>query len=142
MPIPAASPRTPKMALPSPPARRSMTRQGQPRKTRAPIMASIPRMKRTMGADPARAWNSLNMRAEIKAPRTNPRISGLRYCTTSARCRPMAPAMSRSKQATQMPMLPGFPNFCRRAAATPIKAPTLMMPVREAKKSRHADIAL
>ena len=43
-----------------------------------------------------------------------PMISGRIYCTMAARCRPSPPAMSRSKQATQMPMLAGLPNFCSR----------------------------
>jgi hypothetical protein len=47
------------MALPSPPANLSKARQGQPKKTRAPIMAKTPRMKRTIGAEPARGRNSL-----------------------------------------------------------------------------------
>jgi hypothetical protein len=46
----------------------------------------------------------------------------------------MAPAISLSKQATQMPMFPGLPNFYKRAAKTPIKAPTLIIPQRVAKK--------
>src|SRR6056297_1662332 len=47
---------------------------------------------------------------------------------------PTAPVMSRSKQATQMPMLPGFPSFCKRAARMPIIAPTATTPQRVAKK--------
>ena len=40
-------------------------------------------------------------------------ISGRRYWTISTRCKPRAPAMSRSMQATQMPMFAGFPSFCK-----------------------------
>jgi hypothetical protein len=43
--------------------------------------------------------------------------------------------MSLSKQATQMPMFAGFPHFCKNGAKTPIKAPTEMIPQRDAKKS-------
>jgi hypothetical protein len=42
--------------------------------------------------------------------------------------------MSLSKQATQMPMFAGFPHLCKRGAKTPIKAPTKMIPQRDAKK--------
>ena len=41
--------------------------------------------------------------------------------------------MSRSKQATQTPMLPGFPHFCKSGAKIPIMIPTPMMPQRPAK---------
>jgi len=60
-------------------------------------------------------------------------ISGRMYCTTSARCNPSAPAMSRSKQATQTPMLPGFPNFWSSGARMPITMPAPMMPHGPAK---------
>jgi hypothetical protein len=33
-----------------------------------------------------------------------------------------------------MPMFPGLPNFCKRAANIPIKAPTLIIPQRVDKK--------
>ena len=74
-------------------------------------MAKKPRKKRTIGADPARALYSLKRSAASRDPRTNPIISGRMYCTTAARWNPNAPAMSRSKQATQIPMLAGFPSF-------------------------------
>jgi len=119
---------SPRMAFQSPPPSRSMARQGQPRNTSAPIMAQTPRKKRTTGAEPALGRNSLKARAPPSDPRTKPMISGLRYCTTPARCSPMAPAMSRSKQATQIPMFPGLPSFCRSGARMPMIAPTTMMP--------------
>ena len=132
--MPNVRPSSPKMALPSPPASRRTARHGQPRKTRAPIMAKTPRTKRTMGADPTRGRNSLKRYAAIIEPMTNPMISGRIYCTTAARWRPIAPAMSRSKQATQMPIFPGLPNFCNSAARMPIIPPTLTIPHRPAKK--------
>ncbi len=122
------------MAFRSPPARRSKARQGQPRKARAPIMAKLPRMKRSNGEDPLRALNSRKSRAAANAPSTKPMISGRRYCTTAARCRPSAPAMSRSKQATQMPILGGLPSFCSKGARMPMAAPAVMIPAREAEK--------
>ena len=87
------------MAFQSPPARRNIARQGHPKKISAPIMANMPRMKRTTGADPVRARNSRNTRAAKNDPRQKAGISGLRYCTIPARCRPKAPAMSRVKHA-------------------------------------------
>ncbi len=109
--IPQINPAIPIMALPSPPARRKSARQGQPRKTRAPIMAKTPRKKRRSGEEPPRGLYSPARRAAAKAPRTNPIISGRRYWTTSARCNPSAPAISRAKHATQMPILGGFPKY-------------------------------
>ncbi|MFO7839613.1 MAG: hypothetical protein R6X08_08970 [Desulfosalsimonadaceae bacterium] len=81
------------------------------KKTSAPIMAKTPRTKRTIGAEPPRGRNSRNIKAAASDPRMKPMISGRRYCTTPARCSPIAPAMSLSKQATHMPMLPGFPQY-------------------------------
>ena len=57
-----------------------------------------------------------------------PAISGRRYWTIAARCSPKAPAMSRVKQATQKPMLPGLPNFTRKAAITPKTSPAIAGP--------------
>ena len=95
-----------------------------------------------MGADPARALNSRKINAAIRAPSTNPMISGRMYWTTAARCNPSAPAMSRSKQATQMPMFGGLPSFCNNGARMPMTAPARMMPQREAKKRvSRSDIA-
>ena len=75
------------------------------------------------------------------APRTKAMISGLMYWTTAARWIPIAPAMSRSKQATQMPILVGLPTFCRSGARTPMAAPARTMPQREAKKRvRRSDM--
>jgi hypothetical protein len=42
--------------------------------------------------------------------------------------------LSHTKQATQIPMLVGLPDFCKSGARTPITAPAKMMPRREAKK--------
>ena len=91
-------------------------------------MANMPSTKRRIGEEPARGRNSPVIRAATSEPSTKPMISGRRYWTTSARCRPSAPAMSRSKQATQIPMLAGLPSFCSTAASTPMTAPTAMMP--------------
>ena len=57
--------------------------------------------------------------AAMKAPSTMPTISGRKYCTIGAFWRPIAPAMSRLKQTTQMPMLPGFPECCNHTASAP-----------------------
>ncbi|MBR5217592.1 MAG: chloride channel protein, partial [Oscillospiraceae bacterium] len=46
-----------------------------------------------------------------------PTISGRMYCTLAALCSPSAPAMSRSKQAMQKPILAGLPSFCSSSAA-------------------------
>jgi hypothetical protein len=37
-------------------------------------------------------------------------------------------------QATQIPILPGFPNLCKKAAKTPTKTPAETIPQRDAKK--------
>ncbi len=87
-----------------------------------------------MGAEPVRGLNSRKTSAATSEPSTIPMISGRMYWTTPARCRPNAPAMSRLKQATQMPMLPGLPAFTSTGARTPIKMPVAMTPQREAKK--------
>jgi chromate transport protein ChrA len=112
------------LALKSPPARRSKARQGQPRKIKAPIMAKKPRTKRTIGADPRRGLNSLKRYAATKDPKTKPTISGRIYCTTGAWCKPRAPVISRRKQATQMPILGGFPQNCSNGAKIPMTIPT------------------
>ena len=56
------------------------------------------------------------------------------YCTTAARCSPRAPAVSRSKHDTHTPMLGGLPRYWRKDATTPMIAPAVTMPAREAKK--------
>jgi hypothetical protein len=96
-------------------------------------MAKTPKIKRTMGAEPALGRYSRDKRAATKAPNTKPIISGLMYWTTAARCSPMAPAISLSKHATQIPILAGFPNFCKRVANIPMRAPTTIIPHLEAK---------
>jgi len=63
-----------------------------------------------------------------------PMISGRRYWTMGARCRPTAPAMSRLKQTTQMPMLPGLPENCKKTAIRPRIRPVTTMPVVDEKK--------
>ena len=50
-------------------------------------------------------------------------ISGRTYCTFAALCSPTAPAISRSKQAIQKPMLPGFPSAVSASAASPTATP-------------------
>jgi hypothetical protein len=37
-------------------------------------------------------------------------------------------------QATQIPMFPGFPNFCKMGAKIPTKTPAEIIPHRDAKK--------
>jgi len=87
-----------------------------------------------MGAEPARGLNSRKRRAAIREPRTKAMISGRMYWTVATRWRPRAPAMSRSKQATQIPMLVGLPARWRSGARRPMTAPARRMPQREAKK--------
>ena len=94
-------------------------------------MAHIPRKKRTTGEDPPRGEYSRNIREERNAPRTKPGISGRRYCTTAARCRPSAPAMSRVKQATQKPILPGLPSLTSNTARSPKIPPATQGPWRD-----------
>ena len=122
------------MAFPSPPARRSIARHGHPRNTNAPIAAIMPRTKRTMGAEPPRGLNSRVAMAAASEPSTSPMISGRRYWTMAARCRPSPPATSRSKHATQIPMFAGLPSFCSHTAIRPMTAPTTMMPGVVAKR--------
>lgn len=132
--IPAAKPASPKIALPSPPANRSKALQGHPKKTNAPTMAKNPKKKRMMGEEPPLGLNSLKSSAAINAPRTKPMISGRIYWTSAARWSPSAPAISLSMQATQIPMLPGLPHFCKSGAKTPTKTPAETIPQRDAKK--------
>ncbi|HQO64515.1 MAG TPA: hypothetical protein PK528_12965, partial [Syntrophorhabdus sp.] len=73
------------MAFQSPPASRKSTLHGEPRKTRAPIMAKKPTKKRTRGKEPPLGLNSLKARLDTSEPRTNARISGLIYWTSAAR---------------------------------------------------------
>ena len=87
-----------------------------PRNTNAPMAAIMPRTKRTMGAEPPRGLNSRVAMAAASEPSTSPMISGRRYWTMAARCRPSPPATSRSKHATQIPMFAGLPSFCSHTA--------------------------
>ena len=128
------------MAFQSPPARRRYARQGQPRNTSAPIIANMPSRKRTSGADPVRGLNSRKIKAATSEPSTKPMISGRMYWTAAARCSPSAPAMSRLKQATQMPMLPGLPSLTRMGASTPTAMPVMMGPHLDAKKRPREDM--
>ena len=122
-PIPAAKPKSPATAVTSPPPRRITMRSGQPRKASAPTITIIPSTKRSAGAEPARARNSRPASAVSMAPSTSPTISGRRYCTFSALCRPSPPAMSRRKHAIQKPMLAGLPAAVRMSAARPTITP-------------------
>ena len=140
MEIPTTNPASPAKALKSPPAKRRYARQGQPRKTKAPIMAKKPRPKRTIGDEPPRGRYSLNKSAEAKEPKIKPASSGRKYCTTAARCSPKAPATSRVKQATQTPILPGLPNFTKRAASTPIINPATAGPFLDISKRFIIDL--
>ena len=98
-------------------------RSGQPRKTSAPIITNAPSTKRVAGEEPARGRNSRPMSDIANAPSTRPMISGRTYCTFAALCSPTAPAISRSKQAIQKPMLPGFPSAVSASAASPTATP-------------------
>ena len=120
-PIPAAKPIRATQALRSPPAIRRTMRNGQPKKIRQPIIITKPRTKRVKGEEPAVALNSLFAKAITQAPTMIPMISGRRYCTVSLVCSFIAPAVSRTKQAMQIAMLPGLPldaSMMATAAAT------------------------
>ena len=96
-------------------------RNGQPKKIRQPIIITKPRTKRVKGEEPAVALNSLFAKAITQAPTMIPMISGRRYCTVSLVCSFIAPAVSRTKQAMQIAMLPGLPldaSMMATAAAT------------------------
>ena len=67
-------------------------------------------------------------------------ISGRMYWTAAARCNPNAPAMSRLKQATHTPMLPGLPSLTRIGARMPTAMPVRMGPQRDAKKRPMDDM--
>jgi hypothetical protein len=97
-------------------------------------MAKYPKKNRIIGEEPPRGLNSRKRSAAIKAPRTNAMISGRIYWTSAARWSPSAPAISLSMQATQIPMLPGLPHFCKSGAKTPTKTPAETIPQRDAKK--------
>ena len=58
-----------------------------------------------------------------------------------ARCRPSAPAISRLKQTTHIPMLPGFPSLTRTGARTPAKMPVTIGPQREVRNLVMKDIS-
>jgi len=132
--IPAIKPKSPIMALRSPPAMRRSMRKGQPKKMSAPIIMAAPSAKRVRGAEPPLmlAAPSLFLKEDLgmrlasvraKAPRITPMTSGRAYCSRVLWCRPRAPAMSRMKQAAHMPMLPGFPSAVSVSAATAMRAP-------------------
>jgi hypothetical protein len=72
----------------------------------------------------------------MKLPRRNPGISGRRYCTAPARCNPSPPAISRMKQATQIPIFDGFPQLVIRAARTPKVSPARIIRVLGLKNRR------
>ena len=123
MKIPITNPTSPVMALKSPPPRRITILKGQPKKARAPITTTIPKRNLVAGEDPAFGFHSFWMKESAKAPNTIPMISGRRYCTLAAWCKPIAPAKSRKKQAIQNPMLAGFPILVRINAARPVAKP-------------------
>ena len=64
---------------------RKIMRKGQPRNMRQPTMTQKPSTKRVSGAEPPRACHSPFPMAMRKLPSTRPTISGLMYCTASAR---------------------------------------------------------
>ena len=125
--IPATNPIRPKMALKSPPARRRIIRNGQPRNIRQPIMTNIPITKRVTGAEPPLGLNSFIASARIQDPSTRPTISGRIYCTAAALWNPSAPVVSRRKQAMQNPMFAGFPKYTSATAMIPMMIPAPMM---------------
>ena len=90
-------------------------------------MAKKPRTSRVIGELPPRGENSFLPRLSRKLPRMIPMISGRRYCTAPARCRPSAPAVSRMKHAMQNPMFAGFPSSTSTTAITPITAPAMII---------------
>ena len=116
-------PTRPTRAFQSPPPIRMTIRSGQPRNISAPIITNTPRRKRIIGEEPPRPLNSFAATAAMSEPSRMPTISGRKYCTTSAPCRPRAPAVSRRKQAMQKPMLPGLPCAPKTSAAMPITSP-------------------
>ena len=61
----------------------------------------------------------------------NPASSGRMYCTVAALWSPKAPAISRVKQATQIPMLPGLPQKVKRGARIPTAMPVRIGPLRD-----------
>ena len=73
------------IALKSPPPRRITILRGQPKNTRAPITTTIPITNLVAGEEPALGLNSPFARAITNPPATIPTISGLIYCTLSAR---------------------------------------------------------
>ena len=81
---PAANPMNPTYAFKSPAAMRITMRSGHPKNAREPIIMMTPRIKRSIGDDPAVERYSLVARAIRKEPQTKPTISGLKYCTTAA----------------------------------------------------------
>ena len=121
--IPKTSPNTPAIAVQSPALSLSHILQGQPKKTSAPIIANMPSIKRTIGAEPARGRNSLNKKEAMNAPKINPITSGRMYCTIPAWCKFNAPAISRVKHAAHIPILPGFPKYTSTGAKTPSATP-------------------
>jgi len=85
-------------------------RKGQPRKTKAPIMTKAPRTKRVAGAEPVLGSKFFAGQGHNKGTQYQANISGRTYCTALALCRLKAPAISRSKQAMQNPILAGLPK--------------------------------
>ena len=63
------------------------------------------------------------------APSTIPIISGRTYWTTSALCKPTAPAISLMKQAMQNPMFAGLPIFTNNTDAIPTIRPVKIIPL-------------
>ena len=125
--MPQTKPARPSSALRSPPARRRIMRNGQPRNIRQPTITNMPSTKRVTGALPPRAENSFLQSAIRKLPSTRPMISGRMYCTAAAECRPSPPAVSRRKHAMQKPMFFGLPNSTSSEAITPITRPARIM---------------
>ena len=121
--IPATKPTSPRIALRSPPARRTIILNGHPRNIKHPIITKKPSAKRVIGELPPLGAYSFLISAIIKLPRTIPIISGLMYWTTAALWSPNAPLVSRKKHAIQNPMFEGFPNSTNNDAITPITKP-------------------
>ena len=76
-------------------------------------------------------WPDYLAGIEVPSNFADLQISGRMYCTTGARWNPRAPAMSRVKQATQKPMLPGLPSWTRATAMRPMSPPATQGPWRD-----------
>src|SRR5699024_3877522 len=126
---PATKPTIPNIAFRSPPPSLKIILKGQPKNIKEPIITTIPNINLVKGDDPPLDSNSLFFNDSKNAPNTRPIISGLMYCTTSALCNPIPPAVSRKKQAIQKPMFPRFPKCTSRTDIIPTNPPPIIIPL-------------